>query len=220
MTDSNLKEWMRWRSILTFLVVLLACGPLLSGGNLLLPVFHEASTVKLPGALVSDAECASRLAMDAYFHKSSGLSAMEGPSKTILVELGFSVKDYAKIGDKIWEVRITVLTKDGNHALRAIVWIHSQTGLPYFLCFPSGHSSGTDPAALSTAPRTSRVVSPSSPAPRTSTRSSRSTSRRSAAPRVPIPRPTSASSPRSASSSPRPRPRARVATPPGASPST
>ena len=139
MTDSNLKEWMRRRSVLTLLGFLLAYVPSLSTrGNLLPPVLQESSTVKLPGAMVSDAEQASRLAMDAYFHRVPGLSAMQGPSRAVLVELGFSVNEYAKVGDKVWEVRITALTQDGNRALCAIVWIHSQTGQPYFLCFSSG----------------------------------------------------------------------------------
>ena len=119
--------------------------------NKALPVSQEASTAKLQGAMVSDAEHASRLAMDAYLHRVTGLSAMEAPSRPVLVELGFPVKGYSNVGDKVWEVRITMLTQDGNRALRAIVWIHSQTGRPYFPCSPcdqghTGKGTSTDGA--------------------------------------------------------------------------
>lgn len=122
---------------------LLISAFLLNGEGLPLSALQgiKQNKVILSDAKVHDGEAASRLAIEAYASKFSGVSAYESPSLPVLVELGFPIKGYAKQGDKIWEVRITSLTQNGTHSLRAILWIHSQTAQVYFLCSPEAHAN-------------------------------------------------------------------------------
>lgn len=122
---------------------LLTSALLLNGEGLPLSVLQglRQNKVILSGAKVHDGEAASRLAIEAYASKSSGVSAYESSSLPVLVELGFPIRGYARQGDKIWEVRITSLTQNGTRSLRAILWIHSQTAQVYFLCSPEAHAN-------------------------------------------------------------------------------
>ena len=97
---------------------------------------ERAEKPELPGAKVSHGNDASRIAQKAYVEKVRSLSAYEGAGKANVVELGFDVKDFAKTGDKVWEVRLTTMNPDGRRALRAILWVHSETEQVHFVCGP------------------------------------------------------------------------------------
>jgi hypothetical protein len=99
---------------------------------------ERAERPKLLGAKVSNGDDASRIAMKAYAEKVRGLSAYEGSGQPILIELGFELKGFAKVGDKVWEVRFTNLNPEGNRSLRAILWVHAATEKVYFVCGPWG----------------------------------------------------------------------------------
>jgi len=157
MTCSNMSLRIQDRCVLTLFVSLLIGSPLLGQERLLFPVLQEVLTNRLQGAKVPDAEQASLLAMKAYI-RTSGLSAQEGPSQPSLMEVGFPVEGYAKVGDKIWEVRITALTKDGNRAIRAIIWVHAQTGQARFVGAGGGPRAANVGLGLRDLQDTSKVL--------------------------------------------------------------
>lgn len=99
---------------------------------------ERAEKPNLPDAKVSNGNDASRIAMKAYVEKVRGLSAYEGSGQPKLIEFGFELKDFAKVGDKVWEVRFTNLNPTGNRSLRAILWVHAATEKVYFVCGPWG----------------------------------------------------------------------------------
>ena len=91
---------------------------------------------KIPGAKVSDTKEAMIIAQEAYIKKMGGMLATESPGEVSVIELGFKIKNFANIGDKIWEVRFTNMNLNGYLTLRAIIWVHSKTGKVYFVCGP------------------------------------------------------------------------------------
>lgn len=107
--------------------------PMLAAGSLPVRFTQEELLIKSAGVMVKDVKHALRIALEAYHQKKSGFSAMEGYTRPILFQLGSEIKGFAQDGDKVWEVRITSLTKDGCRTLRAIVWVHAQTGRTHFL---------------------------------------------------------------------------------------
>ena len=97
---------------------------------------ERAEMPEIPGAKISTDSAATRIAQKAYVAKMQGISAYEGPGRASIVELGFEVEDFAKTGDRVWEIRFTSMNPDGRRALRAILWVHSETEKVYFVCGP------------------------------------------------------------------------------------
>lgn len=132
MTGINLKI-SGWRTMkLLIFGFLLLYIPMLAAGSLPVRFTQEELLINSAGVMVKDAKHALRIVLEAYHQKKSGFSAMEGYTRPILFQLGSEIKGFAQDGDKVWEVRITSLTKDGCRTLRAIVWVHAQTGRTYF----------------------------------------------------------------------------------------
>lgn len=94
----------------------------------------RAGNAELSGAKVSNVNEAARIAQKEYIERTRNFTASEGMGHAIIVELGFVVKDFAQIGDKVWEVRLTNMNSDGQRALRAILWVHSDTGQVHIVC--------------------------------------------------------------------------------------
>lgn len=97
---------------------------------------ERADKPEIKGAKVAKGNDATRIAQRAYVEKMKGVSAYEGAGNATIVELGFEVKDFAKEGDKVWEVRVTAMSASGRRVLRAILWVHSETEKVYFVCGP------------------------------------------------------------------------------------
>ena len=98
---------------------------------------EKSVALEITGAKISKADDASRIAIGAYLHKMRGISAYEAPDNPSIIKLGFDVPDFAKSGDKIWEVRIFLtMTADGTHVLRAILWVNPNTENVQYICGP------------------------------------------------------------------------------------
>ena len=97
---------------------------------------ERAERPEIPGAKVANGNDAARISQKAYVEKMHGLSAYEGAGGGSIIELGFEVKGFAKLGDKVWEIRFTSMNPAGRRALRAILWVHSETGQVHFVCGP------------------------------------------------------------------------------------
>jgi hypothetical protein len=119
------------------IVIILNMATLVYGQEIpSLKEMENAEKPELPGARVPNGDDASRIAQKAYFNRMGGLSAYEGSGYASLVELGFAIEGFAREGDKIWEVRITIMNTNGRRSLRAIIWVHSETEQVYFMCGP------------------------------------------------------------------------------------
>lgn len=74
--------------------------------------------------------------MPAYAGKVEGIRASECFNCTGNFLLGFPVDGFARENDKIWEVRVQDWDCNGNGILRAILWVHADTGEVHFACGP------------------------------------------------------------------------------------
>ena len=95
----------------------------------------NAAPPEIPGAKIATEADARRIALDAYARKANRanvLSATDIVRKIDVIVFGFDLPGFAKQGDKVWEVRFTGLEKE----LRAILWVHANSGDLHFLCGP------------------------------------------------------------------------------------
>lgn len=86
---------------------------------------------------VPNARKAEHLAIQAYLAKMGGIRAREGFHCSGVLLLGFPVEGFAQEGDEVWEVRMSGM--NGNrpeNTLRAILWVHPDTGKVYYVCGP------------------------------------------------------------------------------------
>jgi hypothetical protein len=133
----------RRKTVLRLFVVFLAglaCGSELPKYKLpTLEDLRNRSQLEIKGAKVSKAQDARNLAEGEYLEKllktRAGMLANEGASDISIATLGFDVPEFGKTGDKIWEVRIALHIKL-EQDLRAIAWIHPQTGKVHFVIGP------------------------------------------------------------------------------------
>jgi hypothetical protein len=88
------------------------------------------SPERLPGSAISDSNQAARIAEAAFEQKMRRRMLAEEGSQASVVRLGYSVKGFGSRGDLVWEVRISELV----HDLKAIVWVHSETGAALPIC--------------------------------------------------------------------------------------
>lgn len=95
---------------------------------------EHSQNLELPGANIPNGNAAARIAQKAYVEKMQSLSTYEGSGQPKLVELGFEIKGFAKVGDAVWEVRFTNLNPKGHCSLRAILWVHAETKAVHFVC--------------------------------------------------------------------------------------
>lgn len=124
------------------------CGILAFVAFLGAPTGHAQSTVDLPavkeipGAVLPesvglDMEQAEQLAIQAYLDKMGGIRATEAFGRPAILLLGFAVNGFAQEGDKVWEVRVSGMNANNSQrTLRAILWVHPDTGKVHFLCGP------------------------------------------------------------------------------------
>lgn len=119
-------------------------------GLLTLSEMERIANLEIPGAKVAKSLDAERIAGRSYHGKVGGLLANEGAGVSSIVELGFEVKNFAKPGDKVWEVHIA--ENNGLPYLRAILWVHPETGSVYFVCGPWKDDTRGPPAGAVSAP--------------------------------------------------------------------
>lgn len=130
------------KTVLSLFVVFfagLACGSELPKSKLpTLEDLRNRNKLEIKGAKVSKAQDAKNLAEGEYLEKllktRAGMLANEGASDISIATLGFDVPEFGKTGDKIWEVRITL--QINLERVRAIAWIHPQTGKVHFVIGP------------------------------------------------------------------------------------
>lgn len=102
-----------------------------------LETMKEVPIMELPHRNVSKAGMAEHLAFQAYLDKMEGIGATEVLNCTGVMVLGFSVDGFAEKEDKVWEVRVLGMESTGYHrTLRAILWVHSDTGKVHYVCGP------------------------------------------------------------------------------------
>lgn len=86
------------------------------------------SSLRIKGAKVSTEDQAKKIAVEAYFKKMGGLRALQTAKVVSIHRLDVNIKEFAKKGDRVWEVRIY-----GVRDLSAVIWVHSQSANTYFL---------------------------------------------------------------------------------------
>lgn len=98
----------------------------------------KMSKLEMKGARVSNASEAKRIATAACERKSHFMTlASEGVSTIAIIGLGFEVPKFCASGTTIWEIRFADLFRpDLLPALRAIIWIHPDSGKTHFLTSP------------------------------------------------------------------------------------
>ena len=123
-----------------------------AGGQELLSLqkLPEPKHQEIPGTMLSQEEEAHRVALKAYFALQGGVSATESDVISI-VTIGFDIPNFAKRGEKLWEVRFTEMGMNGvERMLRAILWIHPETSAihalvgPWMETFPVFHGKNTN----------------------------------------------------------------------------
>ncbi|HYP02177.1 MAG TPA: hypothetical protein VER76_18440 [Pyrinomonadaceae bacterium] len=88
--------------------------------------------IELKGATLSTEALAKDIADAAYWKLGCGWLANEASGVNGVVQLGFDMPGFAKQGDLIWEVRVVLM----HTQLRALIWVHSETGKVKFLIAP------------------------------------------------------------------------------------
>ncbi|MDO8735084.1 MAG: hypothetical protein Q7K21_08015 [Elusimicrobiota bacterium] len=84
----------------------------------------------IKGAKVEQELQVKHIASDEYFKKMKfKILADEGIRDISIVKIGYDVDGFAKKGENIWEARVLTL----NGELRAIIWVHPNTGKVYFV---------------------------------------------------------------------------------------
>lgn len=123
-----------WPSILSALFLGVSAG---HAQNIVdLRTMKEIRTTELPGGMVSDAENAKQLAIQAYLDKMEGIRATEWLECFGVILLGYTVDGFALEEDKVWEVRVSDIGNNGLRTLRAILWVHPETGKVHYVCGP------------------------------------------------------------------------------------
>jgi hypothetical protein len=87
--------------------------------------------LRIEGTKVSTEVDAKDLGFKAYMQKMRlEVTATEGVRNIDIITLGYDVSNFAKKGERIWEVRVRNLEGE----LRAIMWINPGTEKVYFGC--------------------------------------------------------------------------------------
>jgi hypothetical protein len=81
-----------------------------------LPTHFEGAKVDNPGKAVT-------VAVDAYFVRAGGPRSIRSAAAIGAERIGFEVPDFAKAGDRVWEVRVYEFG-----TLSAVVWVNAETG--------------------------------------------------------------------------------------------
>lgn len=90
----------------------------------------------IPDRTIAEMREAQKKAFLAYASKAKGIRATEMVSCRGEVLLGFPVDGFAQEGDKVWEVRVQDMDTNANRILRAILWVHADTGNVHYVCGP------------------------------------------------------------------------------------
>ncbi len=81
-----------------------------------LPVHVDGAKVDNPGEAVT-------IAVDAYFARAGGSRSIRSAQAIGTARLGFDVPDFAKAGDRVWEVRVYEFG-----TLSGLIWVNAETG--------------------------------------------------------------------------------------------
>jgi len=119
---------------LLLIVGVICVGNIAAASETPIDIFDK--TPKFKDAKVESGIAARVLADKQYVLKfrdmESGVLATEGVRSVSIIKLGYNIPDFAKKGEKLWEVRILL---DGEE-LRSIIWINPTTAKVRFVSGP------------------------------------------------------------------------------------
>lgn len=104
--------------IIYLLGMLILMGCMLEGR-----ISYDA-TLEIPGAAISSKEEAKSIAFKEYLkHRSLALDATENLQVESVVKLGYSIPDFAKTGEALWELKVY---RNFNEMI-ATIWLNPNT---------------------------------------------------------------------------------------------
>ena len=86
-----------------------------------LPLHLDGAKINNPGEAVT-------VAVDAYFARAGGKRSIRSAQAISAASLGFDVPDFAKAGDRVWEVRVYEFG-----TLSGVIWVNAETGRTRFV---------------------------------------------------------------------------------------
>ena len=83
---------------------------------------------RLDGAKVDNPGEAVTVAVDAYFARAGGKRSIRSAGAIGAATLDFDVPDFARAGDRVWEVRVYEFG-----TLSGVIWVNAETGRTRFV---------------------------------------------------------------------------------------